>query len=98
MFRHQGKKRNFQHNLKLASILSFVAGIVNITGVLALKILTTNVTGHFAYFSEELYKNNFTAGGIYLLFILSFLLGAFVSNFLIEIGLRYKPGISFFLP
>jgi hypothetical protein len=30
MFRHQGKKQNFIHNLRLATLLSFVAGIVNI--------------------------------------------------------------------
>jgi hypothetical protein len=42
MFRHQGKARTFLHNLRLAVLLSFVAGIVNITGVLGLKTLTTN--------------------------------------------------------
>lgn len=31
MFRHKGKGRTYAHNLKLASILSGVAGIVNIT-------------------------------------------------------------------
>jgi hypothetical protein len=36
MFR-QRKKRTFIHNLRLATLLSFVAGIVNITGVLAVK-------------------------------------------------------------
>lgn len=54
MFRHQGKSRTYVHNLKLASMLSFVAGIVNITGVLSVKVLTTNVTGHFAFFSEDI--------------------------------------------
>jgi hypothetical protein len=33
-------------------MLTFVAGAVNITGVLALKTLTTNVNGHFAIFAE----------------------------------------------
>jgi hypothetical protein len=37
MFRHKGKNRTFIHNLRLATLLSFVAGIVNITGVLAVK-------------------------------------------------------------
>ncbi len=45
MFRHKGKSRTFLHNLRLATMLSFVAGMVNITGVLALQTLTTNVTG-----------------------------------------------------
>lgn len=50
MFRHKGKGRTYYHNLKLASILSGVAGLVNITGVLSVNNLTTNVTGHFAFF------------------------------------------------
>ena len=46
MFRHQGKSRTLKHNLRIATVLSFVAGIVNVTGFLAFKQLTTNVTGH----------------------------------------------------
>ncbi|MEO6232745.1 MAG: YoaK family protein [Ferruginibacter sp.] len=98
MFRHIGKSRTYIHNLKLASILSFVAGVVNITGVLSVKVLTTNVTGHFAFFSEDLSKRNFGVAFVYLLFILSFLVGAFVSNFLIEIVSRVKPQISYAFP
>ncbi len=98
MFKHKGKSRNYIHNLRLASILSFVAGIVNITGVLSVKTLTTNVTGHFAYFSEELSNKNYQISFIYLFFILSFLVGAFVSNLLIEIISRIKPSISYTVP
>ena len=50
MFRHQGKKRTAKHNLQIAVVLSFVAGMVNVTGFLFVGKLTTNVTGHFAYF------------------------------------------------
>lgn len=98
MFRHKGKSRTYIHNLRLASMLSFVAGIVNITGVLSVHVLTTNVTGHFAYFSEELSGKNYGLAIFYLLFILSFLLGAFVSNFLIELVSRLQPTISYTLP
>jgi len=49
MFRHQGKTRTLNHNLKIASLLSFVAGMVNVAGFLAVQRLTTNVTGHFAF-------------------------------------------------
>ena len=66
MFRHKGKGRTYTHNLKLASILSGVAGVVNITGVLELHTLTTNVTGHFAFFSEELVLRNYRMAFAYL--------------------------------
>jgi uncharacterized membrane protein YoaK (UPF0700 family) len=85
MFRHQGKTRTLSHNLKIASLLSFVAGIVNVAGFLAVQRLTTNVTGHFAYFVDEVFKLNFRQGFVYFLYIFFFFLGAFVSNFLIEI-------------
>jgi len=32
MFRHQGKSRTKKHNLQIATVLSSVAGIVNVTG------------------------------------------------------------------
>ncbi len=98
MFRHQGKSRTHIHNVRLASILSFVAGLVNITGVLSVKVLTTNVTGHFAFFSEDLSNKNYGLAFGYLFFILSFLTGAFVSNILIEIVSRAKPQISYTFP
>jgi uncharacterized membrane protein YoaK (UPF0700 family) len=98
MFRHAGRSRTYIHNLRLASILSLVAGIVNITGVLSVKVLTTNVTGHFAFFTEDLSDKNYGIAIGYLFFILSFLLGAFASNTLIEIASRVKRGVSYTSP
>jgi uncharacterized membrane protein YoaK (UPF0700 family) len=84
MFTHQGKNRTIKHNLRLATILSFVAGIVNVTGVLSVKTLTTNVTGHFAYFAEEITNKNYQLAAVFLIYTLFFLAGAFTSNFLTE--------------
>jgi uncharacterized membrane protein YoaK (UPF0700 family) len=84
MFRHQGKTRTLKHNLRIAAILSFVAGIVNVTGYLFFKQLTTNVTGHFALFINDLSEFNFWKGTVYFMYILSFFFGSFVSSFLIE--------------
>jgi uncharacterized membrane protein YoaK (UPF0700 family) len=98
MFRHHGKNRTFIHNLRLATLLSLVAGMVNITGVLALKTLTTNVTGHFAYFAEAFLNENYATAITFLLFILFFLLGSFVSNFLAEWMLRIQPHYAHILP
>ena len=66
MFRHKGKSRTYIHNLRLASLLSLVAGIVNITGVLSVKILTTNVTGHFAFFAEDLSNKEYGVAFVFL--------------------------------
>ena len=85
MFRHKGKTRTIKHNLRIASLLSFVAGIVNVAGFLAIQRLTTNVTGHFAFIVEEILKLNFWQSFIYFLYIFFFFLGSFVSNLLVEI-------------
>lgn len=85
MFRHQGSTRTLTHNLGLASLLSFVAGLVNVTGFMAVQRLTTNVTGHFAYLIEEVVNSDFQQGFIFLLYIVFFFLGSFVSSFLVEI-------------
>lgn len=84
MFIHQGKKRTLVHNLQIASLLSFVAGIVNIAGFLAVAHLTTNVTGHFAFFIDEVFQLNYWQSFIYLLYVLSFFVGSFFSSFLVE--------------
>jgi len=84
MFRHQGKSRTLKHNLQIATVLSLAAGIINVTGFLSFKQLTTNVTGHFALFIYDLANFKFWKGTIYFLYIFSFLLGSFASSFLIE--------------
>ncbi len=98
MFRHQGKTRTLSHNLKIASLLSFVAGIVNVAGFLAVQQLTTNVTGHFAFFVDEVFKLNFWKGLIYFFYIFSFFAGSFVSNFLIEFISRKSEHYIYIVP
>lgn len=84
MFKHKGKSRTFSHNLKIASLLSFVAGIVNVAGFLSVQRLTTNVTGHFAFFMDEVYKLHFRMAFFFLLFTFFFFLGSFISNLIVE--------------
>ena len=98
MFRHQGKTRTAKHNLQIASLLSFVAGIVNVAGFLAVQKLTTNVTGHFAFFVDEILQLHFFNGMIYFLYVLFFLMGAFVSSFLVEIVSRKNENLTFIIP
>lgn len=98
MFRHKGKTRTLKHNLRIASLLSFVAGIVNVAGFIAVQRLTTNVTGHFAFFVDEIFKFNFWQGFIYFLYIFFFFLGSFVSNFLVEIISRTRYNYIYVIP
>jgi uncharacterized membrane protein YoaK (UPF0700 family) len=85
MFQHEGTTRTQNHNLNIASLLSFVAGLVNVAGFLSIQKLTTNVTGHFAFFVDEVFKLDYFLALVYFLYIFSFLLGSFISSFLIEL-------------
>ncbi|MEJ5995929.1 YoaK family protein [Pedobacter sp. Du54] len=98
MFRHKGKTRKLKHNLRIASLLSFVAGIVNVAGFLAVQRLTTNVTGHFAFFVDEIFKLNFWQGFIYFLYIFFFFFGSFVSNLLVEIIAKTNNRLIYIIP
>lgn len=98
MFKHIGETRTLQHNLRIASLLSFVAGIVNVAGFLSIQKLTTNVTGHFAFLIDEVFKLNFLSGFVFLLYIFFFLLGSFVSSFLIEIAYKKNKNYVYILP
>ncbi len=85
MFKHRGKNRTLIHNIRIAALLSFVAGMVNIIGFFSVKTLTTNVTGHFAYFAEGVIRKDFHEAWSYLSYIISFLFGAFSSSIMVEI-------------
>lgn len=94
MFRHFGERRTLSHNLQLATLLSFVAGVVNISGVFYIKTLTTNVTGHFAFFAEEIVLTNYGLAFIYVAYVLCFLFGSFVSGLLMQLIARKKKRMS----
>ena len=98
MFKHHGEKRTLSHNLQIASLLSFVAGLVNVAGFLAVQQLTTNVTGHFAFFADEMVKLNFSAAFIYFLYIWFFFIGAFISSFLVEYSLINNENNIYTIP
>lgn len=98
MFRHPGKTRTLSDNKKIASLLSFVAGMVNVAGFLAVQRLTTNVTGHFAFFIDEIFKMHFAESFIYFLYFLFFFLGSFISNILIEVMTRVSEQYTYIIP
>jgi len=98
MFRHRGATRTFTHNLQLASLLSFVAGMVNVAGFLAVQRLTTNVTGHFAFFVDEVFKLNFLQGVVYFLYIFFFFIVSFFSSFLVEWSYKRNGNYVYVLP
>lgn len=98
MFRHQGDTRNAVHNLQIATLLSFVAGSVNVAGFLSVSQLTTNVTGHFAFLIGDVYNSNWQDAVLYLAFLAFFLAGAFTSTFIVEFVRRRDEQHMFLVP
>lgn len=66
--------------------------------MLSVGTLTTNVTGHFAFFSRAFINEDFSKAILYLWFLLSFLAGAFFSNLISEITLRTKENLWYVAP
>ncbi len=67
-------------------------------GFLAVQKLTTNVTGHFAFFVDEILQLKFREALTYFLFILFFFLGSFVSNLSIELISKVNERLIYRIP
>lgn len=85
MFRHHGQTRTHEHNVAIATLLSFVAGAVNVVGFISVHRLTTNVTGHFAFFVDDIFNLKFHDALTFFFYVFAFFLGSFVSNTLVEL-------------
>ncbi|MCE7043794.1 YoaK family protein [Dyadobacter sp. CY312] len=80
MLRHSGTHRTPNHNLKLATLLGFTAGLVNAEGLLGFSLLTTNITGHAALLAEGIAEQNWQNAQVLVLWMILFLAGAFTSG------------------
>lgn len=98
MFSNQSKFKHHRHHLQLATFLSFVAGLINVCSFLSLQRFTTNVTGHFALFVEEILKNDFKMAFTFFAFVISFFLGSIVSNLMVEGINRINETFKYTIP
>jgi uncharacterized membrane protein YoaK (UPF0700 family) len=97
MLKHTGIHRTHIHNVRLAVLLSLTAGLVNAEGFLGFAVLTTNVTGHAAFFAEKASINDWSAAWVIALWMLSFLGGAFLSGAIISV-IGKNQRYSYLLP
>ncbi len=90
MLRHLGAKRTYRHNVQLASLLCMAAGFVNAAGFLGFATLTTNVTGHAAFFAARVALSDWSHAWEIGLWMLLFLAGAFLSGLVISLIGRHR--------
>lgn len=91
MLRHIGKRRSFDHNLKLAILFCLNAGFINAAGILAFAVLTTNVTGHAALMAVNIAAGQWRVARIAALWLFLFFSGAFISSSIIRRTGRSRP-------
>ncbi|MDM1292750.1 DUF1275 domain-containing protein [Sphingobacterium sp. N143] len=86
MLRKYSNHRTIQDNIKLGGITAFSAGMVNVASVIVFFSFTSNVTGYYAVFAQEMAKGNWYQGAVVLFWILLFLIGSMLSNLIIIHG------------
>jgi uncharacterized membrane protein YoaK (UPF0700 family) len=83
------ENRDHRHDYWLGGTTAAVAGFVNVCSVIAFFAFASNVTGHVAIFAEELVKGHWHQFTVVIVWLLAFILGAFVANLVVTaIGLR----------
>ncbi|WP_093365974.1 YoaK family protein [Sphingobacterium wenxiniae] len=99
MLRKYSNHRTQSDNMKLGALTAFSAGMVNVASVTVFFAFTSNITGYYAVFAQELSKGNWYQGAVVLLWILLFFIGSFLSNFVIIQGKgRWSQYISHAIP
>ncbi|MCW8314020.1 YoaK family protein [Sphingobacterium thalpophilum] len=86
MLRKYSNHRTIQDNIKLGALTAFSAGMVNVASVIVFFSFTSNVTGYYAVFAQEMAKGNWYQGAVVLFWILLFLIGSMLSNLIIIHG------------
>ncbi len=75
-----------------------MAGVVNVCGFFAVETLTTNVTGHFAFFAQGMLRRDYAAALEYMAFIIAFFFGAIFASVLVEAISRRNARYVYVVP
>lgn len=86
MLRRYSNSRSLADNLKLGVFTAFTAGMVNVAAWILFFSFVSNVTGHFAILAEEIASGKWFQVLVVLLWILLYMGGSFVSNFVVIHG------------
>jgi|SRR5690606_2855481 len=98
MLQSKGFQRTFRHNLLLAVFFAFVAGIVNVYGLIDLGTFTTNITGHVGEFALSIEMLRWKEAEKVIYWIASFGFGSLTASLLVNLFEEKKPKLSYTLP
>lgn len=88
MLTREGSERTIAIDMKLAAVLSVVAGAVNSAGFHALGFFSANMTGNASMLSDFLAVGNIAGAAGFLMIIVLFIAGAFSAARMIAFGRR----------
>jgi uncharacterized membrane protein YoaK (UPF0700 family) len=91
-------QRQARHDLWLGGSTAAVAGFVNVCSVIAFFAFSSNVTGHFAIFAEEIVKGHWHQVSVVCVWLGLFLTGAFLANLSITAVGVHRPYLGRLLP
>jgi len=91
-------QRTPQADLKLGSVLAFVAGAANAGGFLAVGQYTSHMTGILSSVADQLVLGELTLALASVGALVAFLLGAMTTAWLVNWGLRHELRSAYALP
>ena len=86
MLIREGNERNQSIDLRLAGLLSLVAGALNAAGFELAGLFSANMTGNISAMADNLAKGGWGAALLFGLIVVVFILGALLAGLLIEAG------------
>lgn len=92
------EQRSISDNLKLGVLSAFAAGMTNVAALVLFFSFVSNITGHFAILAEEITKGNWYQVAVVLIWVLLFLAGSFISNFIVIHGDRRRRFLNHAVP
>jgi uncharacterized membrane protein YoaK (UPF0700 family) len=91
-------QRTPQADLKLGTVLAFVAGATNAGGFLAVGQYTSHMTGMLSSLADNLVLGQFVLVGAGIASVLAFLLGAMSTAWIVNWGMRLRLRSAYGLP
>jgi uncharacterized membrane protein YoaK (UPF0700 family) len=90
MLIREGDQRSMDIDIRLAALLSGVAGAVNAAAFQATGFFSANMTGNVSALSDNIGIGQFGAAGALGALVIAFIVGAFSSGLLIEAGRKRR--------
>jgi uncharacterized membrane protein YoaK (UPF0700 family) len=83
VLRKYSNSRTLADNIRLGTLTSFTAGMINVASFIIFMSFSSNVTGYFAIFAAEIVKGNYYQVLVVASWIFLFFFGSFFANLIV---------------